>query len=85
MNGETIAGINILKDIGAGFRNIFGGRSQGYEEELVQARDFAMQEMVARAEQMGAHAVIGFRFDYESLGQGNMLMVVATGTAVTLN
>ena len=30
--GEVITGINIFKDIGAGLRNIFGGRSQGYEE-----------------------------------------------------
>ena len=31
--GEVITGINVFKDIGAGLRNIFGGRSQGYEEE----------------------------------------------------
>lgn len=85
VSGETIAGINIFKDIGAGLRNVFGGRSQGYEEELIQARATAMQEMQNRAQQMGAHAVVGFRFDFEVLGQGgNMLMVVATGTAVTL-
>lgn len=82
VNGETIAGINVLKDIGAGFRNVFGGRSAGYENELIQARDAALSEMVRRATECGANAVVGFRFDYEVLGQGNMLMVVATGTAV---
>ena len=40
--GEVITGINIFKDIGAGLRNIFGGRSQGYEEELMTARENAL-------------------------------------------
>ena len=36
--GEVITGINIFKDFGAGIRNIVGGRSQGYEDELLSAR-----------------------------------------------
>lgn len=83
VNGENVVGINFLKDIGAGFRNVFGGRSKGYEDEVVMARDSALREMEARAEQMGAQGVVGFRYDYEVLGaNGDMLMVVATGTAV---
>lgn len=85
VNGENVTGINFIKDIGAGLRNVFGGRSAGYEGELIGARDSALQEMVNRAGQVGADAVVGFRYDYEVLGQGNMLMVVATGTAVRLS
>lgn len=36
--GEVITGINFLKDFGAGIRNLVGGRSAGYEEELMVAR-----------------------------------------------
>ena len=83
--GEVIAGINMLKDIGAGLRNIFGGRSQGYEEELLNARNEALAELEQRAAALGADAVIGVDLDYEVLGQGNdMLMVTASGTAVKL-
>ncbi len=82
--GEVITGINFLKDFGAGIRNIVGGRSQGYEEELLRARQEALDEMQQRAAAMGAHAIIGVDMDYEVLGQGNMLMVTASGTAVTL-
>lgn len=82
VSGETIAGINALKDISAGFRNVFGGRSQAYEQELVQARETAMSEMIERAMQMGAEGIVGFDYEFAVLGQGNMLMVVATGTAV---
>ena len=46
--------------------------------------DEALQELEQRAASMGAHAVVGVDMDYEVLGQGNMLMVTASGTAVTL-
>lgn len=82
--GEVITGINFLRDFGAGIRNIVGGRSQGYEDELLEARTEALQELEQRAVALGAHAVVGVDLDYEVLGQGNMLMVTASGTAVTL-
>lgn len=83
--GEVITGVNMLKDIGAGLRNVFGGRSEGYEEELLQARMEAIEEMKQRAQQIGANAVVGVDIDYEVLGQGgNMLMVSASGTAVVI-
>lgn len=82
--GEVITGINIIKDMGAGLRNVFGGRSKGYEEELLTARDQALEEISQRASQLGCDAVIGLKMDYESLGQGGMLMVTCSGTAVRL-
>lgn len=83
--GEVITGINVIKDIGAGLRNFFGGRSQGYEEELMTARTEALRELEERARQMGADAVVGVRMDYEVLGADNgMLMVTVSGTAVRL-
>ena len=81
--GETIAGVNMLKDIAAGFRNMVGGRSESYERELIQARETALAEMVQRATELGAEDVVGVDIDYEALGSDNgMLMVTASGTAV---
>ena len=83
--GEVITGINFLRDFGAGIRNIVGGRSEGYEHELLEARTEALQELEQRAVSMGAHAVVGVDIDYEVLGQnGSMLMVSASGTAVVI-
>lgn len=83
--GEVISGVNMIKDIGAGFRNMFGGRSEGYEEELMNARTQAIQEMKDRAQRMGANAIVGIDIDYEVLGADNgMLMVTASGTAVVV-
>ena len=81
--GESILGVNVFKDITAGFRNIVGGRSGKYEEELRKGRDTAVEEMVERATEMGADAVIGVKVDYETVG-GQRLMVTACGTAVKL-
>lgn len=85
VTGEAILGANIFKDFFAGIRDIVGGRSAAYEQELRKARDIALQEMTADAEQLGANAVIGVDLDYETLqvGQtGGMLMVSVSGTAV---
>lgn len=83
--GEVITGINFVKDFFAGVRNIVGGRSGSYEKELIDARNAAMKELEKRANDIGANAVVGIDIDYEVLGQNNgMLMVIASGTAVTL-
>lgn len=81
--GEAILGANLFKDLFAGIRDLVGGRSATYERELQRARDIAMSELQQRAEELGANAVVGIDLDYEVLGQGNgMLMVAASGTAV---
>ena len=83
--GEVIVGVNCLKDIAASIRDIVGGRSNTYEQEMVKARTTAMEELSMRAQALGADAVVGIDIDYEVLGQsGGMLMVTASGTAVKL-
>ena len=83
--GEVISGINMFKDMGASLRNIFGGRSKGYEDELLTARTNALEEMKTRAAALGANAIIGVKMDYEVLGADNgMLMVTCSGTAVVV-
>jgi uncharacterized protein YbjQ (UPF0145 family) len=85
VTGEAILGANIFKDLFAGFRDIVGGRSGAYEQELAKARTIALHEMEAAASAMGADAVVGVDLDYETVGQGgSMLMVAASGTAVRL-
>ncbi len=84
VSGEAILGANIFKDIFAGIRDIIGGRSAAYEEELKKAKNIALQEMVQQAEALGGNGVIAIDLDYETIspGSGSMLMVAASGTAV---
>ncbi len=84
VSGETIIGANMVKDFFAGIIDIIGGRSGSYEKVLIEAKEIAMQEMEDRAEQLGANAIIGIDLDYETVGKGTMLMVVASGTAIKI-
>ena len=44
-----------------------------------------MNELVQRAGQMGANAIVGIDIDYETIGSGgSMLMVACSGTAVVI-
>ncbi|MEM5817531.1 MAG: heavy metal-binding domain-containing protein [Desulfitobacterium hafniense] len=85
VTGEAIMGANVVRDIFAGITDIIGGRSGAYEEKLQDARQIALKEMEQNAARMGANAVVGVDIDYEVVGQsGSMLMVSASGTAVTV-
>ncbi|HYF22832.1 MAG TPA: YbjQ family protein [Caulobacteraceae bacterium] len=84
VTGEAILGANIFRDIFAGVRDIIGGRSGSYEKVLREARETALSEMQAEAARLGANAVIGVDLDYETVSQGTMLMVTASGTAVRI-
>ena len=83
--GEVINGVNFLKDFTAGITNFLGGRAAEYEGELIRSRSDAINEMISRAEKIGANAIVGVKIDYEPMGEGStMLMVVASGTAVVV-
>jgi uncharacterized protein YbjQ (UPF0145 family) len=84
VTGEAILGANIFKDFFAGIRDIVGGRSAAYEQELRKAREIALHEATQAAIERGAHAIVGIDIDYETVGNGSMLMVSVSGTAVSL-
>ena len=85
VSGEAIMGANMFKDMFAGIRDIVGGRSGAYEEELRRAKDISLSEMTDNARMMGANAILSVDLDYETVGSnGSMLMVTASGTAVKL-
>ncbi len=83
VSGEAILGANLFKDVFAGVRDIVGGHSSAYEQELRRAKEIATEEMIDQARALGANAVIGVDLDYETIGKGGgILMVSASGTAI---
>ena len=85
VTGETIIGANFVKDFFASIRDFVGGRSGSYEKVLREAKDTSLQEMMDRARELGANAIVGIDVDYETIGQNNsMLMVATSGTAVVI-
>ena len=86
VTGEAIVGANIFRDLFANIRDIVGGRSGAYEQELERARTLALEDLESAAANVGAEAVVGIDLDYEVLGSNNgMLMVSVSGTAVKFN
>jgi len=81
--GEVISGIHFMKDFAASITNFTGGRSKEYEQEVIKARSNALNELVERAEQLGANAIVGVKVDIETIND-SMLMVTATGTSVLI-
>lgn len=88
VSGEAILGANIFRDFFAGIRDVVGGRSASYEEELRKAKQIAIREMVEEARARGGNAVVAVDLDYESINigrGGGMLMVSASGSAVVVS
>ena len=85
VTGETIMGANFIRDLLASITDFVGGRSGAYEAKLQEGREIALREIQRRVVRLGGNAVVGVDLDYEVLGKtGSMLMVSATGTAVTV-
>jgi uncharacterized protein YbjQ (UPF0145 family) len=85
VTGDSLLGANLYKDMFSGVRDVVGGRTSKYEEELTNARNLARKSMEEKAEQKGANAIIGTRVAYHNLGgtMGNTIMVTIMGTAVS--
>ncbi|MDX5378933.1 MAG: YbjQ family protein, partial [Halomonas sp.] len=84
VSSECVFGMNILKDMFAGFRDFFGGRNKSSQAALRDARITCLDELRREAGEIGANAVIGIDLDYSEISGGgkSMLFLVATGTAV---
>ena len=81
--GNTIRARHIGSDIVAGLRNIVGGEVSEYTKLMGEAREQALDRMVANAEMMGADAVVAMRFTTSMVAQG-AAEILAYGTAVRL-
>lgn len=79
--GSTVRAKHIGKDILAGFKNIIGGELKAYTELLSEARNEALNRMLADAAARGANAVVNVRFATSSVA-GGAAELFAYGTAV---
>lgn len=85
VTGHAVLGAHVLKDFAGKLRDFFGGRSLTYEKVLGDGEEVAVKNMVVRAKEVGANAIVGIRFDYEVMSfDGQMLLIMCAGTAVTL-
>ncbi len=81
VTGSTVRAKHIGRDIMASLKNIVGGELKSYTELLQEARQEAVERMVAQAQSVGANAVVNVRFATSSITQG-AAELFAYGTAV---
>lgn len=81
--GSTVRARNIGRDIFAGLKNLVGGEVREYTKLMAQAREQAIERMIADAEVLGADAVLNVRFTTAMVMQG-CSEILAYGTAVKL-
>jgi uncharacterized protein YbjQ (UPF0145 family) len=83
VRGITVRSRSIFGNIGAVLQTIVGGNITLYTELCEKARKEAYEIMVQHAEQMGANAIIGMRYDANEVS-GGVTEVLAYGTACVI-
>lgn len=81
--GITVRSRGLGGNMMAGLRSLVGGEINEYVVMLNDARNLAMERLVAEAEKVGANAVLEMRFDTSDIAQ-TMTEIVAYGTAVVV-
>lgn len=81
--GSTVKAKHVGRDIMAGFKTLVGGEIRGYSELMVEARKEATERMRHEADQLGANAIVGMRYQTAEVMEG-AAEVVAYGTAVVI-
>ncbi|UCG57101.1 MAG: YbjQ family protein [Phycisphaerales bacterium] len=83
---RNVRAVNIIRDFFTSFRDIFGGRSESYQDVMKQMQEDVISDAKAEASKLGANAIVGFSLDYDNIGSKDksLLMASAKGTAVII-
>ncbi|PZO55626.1 MAG: hypothetical protein DCF15_10155 [Phormidesmis priestleyi] len=87
VTAEVVYGSNALRDFFAGIRDVLGGRTGAYERVFEKGQQDALKELQARAQKLGADAVVGIQVKTDTINideHGVLMLITATGTAVKL-
>jgi uncharacterized protein YbjQ (UPF0145 family) len=85
VRGITVRSPTIAQGIAGGLKSIVGGRIGAYTEMCEQARQQAYELLLQHAEDIGANAIVGLRYDAsEVVSQGSATEVLCYGTAVVI-
>ena len=83
VRGSTVRARHLGRDITAGLKNLVGGEVRSYTQLMVDAREQALERMIADADELGADAIICMRFMTAMVVQGAS-EILAFGTAVRI-
>jgi uncharacterized protein YbjQ (UPF0145 family) len=83
VRGLTVRSRSVVGNLGAAIQIFFGGNITVYTKLAEQTRQEAFNLLVAHAQEMGANAVIGMRYDANEIAAA-VTEVLAYGTAVVV-
>ena len=83
VRGITVRSRSVFGTLGASLQTIVGGNITLFTELCEKARADAFQQMLQHAEELGANAVVGVRYDANEVMQG-VTEVLCYGTAVVV-
>jgi len=83
VRGIIVRSPTIAQGIAGGLKSIIGGKIGAFTNMCEQARQDAFDHIAEHAEQVGANAVVGFRYDSSDLGE-KATEVLCYGTAVVI-
>jgi len=80
---QLVIGANIFRDVFSSFRDIFGGAARGYQKDLQNMEEIALDNLKKKASQLGGNLILGLRLDFDEVSGGgkSMFMLSASGTA----
>ncbi len=81
VDGATVQSVHAGKDIFNGLKTLVGGELNSYTEMMESSRKIATERMCAKANALGADAIVGVKFGSSAIVQG-AAEVFAYGTAV---
>ena len=85
VRGITVRSPTIAQGLLGGLKSIIGGKIGAYTEMCEQARQHAYDSMLEHAQQLGANAIVGVRYDASEVGsQDSATEVLCYGTAVVI-
>jgi uncharacterized protein YbjQ (UPF0145 family)/predicted house-cleaning noncanonical NTP pyrophosphatase (MazG superfamily) len=86
VTSHVVAGTGLFSDFAAGMSDIFGGRSESYQKQLISIKEDVLKRLKEEAAYLGANGIVGLKVDFDEIsGKGKtMFMVSALGTAVQI-
>jgi uncharacterized protein YbjQ (UPF0145 family) len=83
---QIVIGANIFRDVFSSFRDLVGGSARGYQKDLEKWKEIGLNDLKAKAVELGANGILGLHIDFEDVSGGgkSMFMVSLSGTAVKI-
>lgn len=83
VSAETVLGTGLISEVSAFHADLSGSTSNAFEEKIEDAKENVIHKVLLKTHNINCNAIIGFNFNM-SIFSGNLIAILATGTAVII-